>query len=44
MYLEMLNFNSEVPMIKATIEENIARIANAVQCHNKLSGNKDCHE
>ena len=23
---------------------NIARIANAVQCHNWLSGNKDCHE
>ena len=23
---------------------NIARIANAVQCHNKLSGQKDCHE
>ena len=23
---------------------NIARIANAVQCHNLLSGNKDCHE
>ena len=23
---------------------NIARIANAVQCHNKLSGNNDCHE
>ena len=26
------------------VSENIARIANAVQCHNKLSGNKDCHE
>ena len=25
-------------------EENIARIANAVQCHNLLSNNKDCHE
>merc|ERR1711989_71199 len=24
--------------------QNIARIANAVQCHSKLSGNKDCHE
>ena len=24
--------------------KNIARIANAVQCHNQLSGNKDCHE
>ena len=24
--------------------KNIARIANAVQCHNRLSGNKDCHE
>ena len=24
-------------------EENIARIANAVQCHSLLSGNKDCH-
>ena len=23
---------------------NIARIANAVQCHSWLSGNKDCHE
>ena len=23
---------------------NIARIANAVQCHSQLSGNKDCHE
>ena len=23
---------------------NIARIANAVQCHSSLSGNKDCHE
>ena len=23
---------------------NIARIANAVQCHNQLSGHKDCHE
>ena len=23
---------------------NIARIANAVQCHNWLSGNNDCHE
>ena len=23
--------------------KNIARIANAVQCHNSLSGNKDCH-
>ena len=22
----------------------MARIANAVQCHNLLSGNKDCHE
>ena len=24
--------------------ENIARIANAVQCHNLLSDYKDCHE
>ncbi len=24
--------------------KNIARIANAVQCHNWLSGNNDCHE
>ena len=24
--------------------KNIARIANAVQCHSCLSGNKDCHE
>merc|ERR1711989_268880 len=23
---------------------NIARIANAVQCHSLLSGSKDCHE
>ena len=23
--------------------KNIARIANAVQCHSQLSGNKDCH-
>ena len=23
---------------------NIARIANAVQCHSLLSGNKDCQE
>ena len=27
-----------------TIEENIARIANAVQWHNQSSDNKDCHE
>ena len=26
------------------IKQNIARIANAVQCHSLLSGNKDCHE
>ena len=26
------------------ITQNIARIANAVQCHSWLSGNKDCHE
>ena len=25
-------------------QQNAARIANAVQCHNKLSGNNDCHE
>ena len=25
-------------------KENIARIANAVQCHNLLSDYKDCHE
>ena len=24
--------------------QNIARIANAVQCHNQLPGKKDCHE
>ena len=27
-----------------TQKQYIARIANAVQCHNLLSGNKDCHE
>ena len=26
------------------LEQNIARIANAVQCHSFLSDNKDCHE
>ena len=26
------------------MQKNIARIANAVQCHSWLSGNKDCHE
>ena len=25
-------------------DKNIARIANTVQCHNYLSGNKDCYE
>ena len=25
-------------------QQNIERIANAVQCHNQLSGNKDCLE
>ena len=27
-----------------TLEKNIARIANAVQCHSWLSRNKKCHE
>ena len=29
---------------KTNSSKNIARIANAVQCHNQLSGNKDRHE
>ena len=28
----------------AELKVNIARIANAVQCHNQLSDNKDCHD
>ena len=30
--------------LRSTYILNIARIANAVQCHSWLSGNKDCHE
>ena len=30
--------------IRGAIKKNIARIANAVQCHSWLSGDKDCHE
>ena len=31
-------------MMIINIAINIARIANAVHCNSKLSGNKDCHE
>ena len=30
--------------LKALVMKNIAGIANAVQCHSWLSGNKDCHK
>ena len=26
------------------VDQNVARIANAVHCHSKLSGNNDCHK
>ena len=31
-----------LPIIDAFPNKNIARIANAVQCHNYLSGKNDC--
>ena len=42
---EFFKILSTLPLdLVRNIVKNIARIANAVQCHSKLSGNKYCHE
>ena len=35
---------SSMTMCRCHFQSNMARVANAVQCHSYLSGNKECHE